>query len=981
MKFDKSNIPNLKRLFLYSYFDSQIYQRQNFKEEAMLITNCTNIKVLDNKISNNRRFEFSRALQENVSLFSSIKISSYKFGSSYDEVETDELPSYSFITDDIELYFDFDKIRRNLSLRDLHKLIKIAKIESWKSLNLINSGLTEIPAEIGTLDELETLYLSNFFPYDEYEKNEVDFNQRSFNKFTALPEEIGQLRNLRHLHLYGTRIRCLPLTISNLKKLEFIQLNWTTLKDFPEVICDLSSLRELAINGFTSIPYRISELKNLDTLNIPNCKITELPDSIAELPNLRALNINSSSVKTLSHKFQNSLRIEDFGFSNTPLYALIPPEIATQKPSEIFDYIIRLQNKESTNFLYESKMIIVGQGGVGKTCLLKRIIHDSYCDENSTEGIDISKWNFEINSDNIRLNTWDFGGQEIYHATHQFFLTRRSLYIFVWDSRMEEEYGRIEYWLNTIQLFADDSPIILVVNKCDSDRTNVKNIDFEQLKKDYPQISNCFYVSCKDNLNIDNLRKEIQNVAFNLPLMRVPWFSSWIDVRQSLKELSQTNNYINYDDYIKICEKYKVSKDEGSSLIKYLHDLGDIIHFHDDILLRNIVILNPDWGTNAVYNILDSSCSVLKDKNGILKYTDLQFIWKNESIYPAITYNYILKLMENFQLSFEIEPYNVYLIPELLGNQIKLSPQGYSVSQMIHLRYSYTFVPAGIMSRFIVKSHKYLLDDGTTKLCWKKGAYLKNGESFALITLNDTLREKHLDIKVSGPNSRSNRDFIAIINEIVKEIHQFIPKIEFKIMVPCTCTPECTYLHDYRLLLRLINKNKKTNRCDTSLEDVQITELLDGINIKGDEYNTMQTINITPQINTNISSSQTTTATATSTNTISIDIKNTIYELIGTLNELEQDIKALSPEISEDIKSIISNIDQIDSIDSNDDIKKKGILNKLKRFLTNLSDDSSEENRIIKGLKNGATITRELVQKYNYVATLIGLPNLSEVLK
>src|SRR5438309_7858825 len=95
--------------------------------------------------------------------------------------------------------------------------------------------------------------------------------------------------------------------------------------------------------------------------------------------------------------------------------------------------------------LYEAKLLIVGEGAVGKTCLAKKFVETrgnaTKLDHKtrSTEGIEIRRWEVQTPlTYRFRVNVWDFGGQEIYHATHQFFLTKRSLYLFVWDARKED---------------------------------------------------------------------------------------------------------------------------------------------------------------------------------------------------------------------------------------------------------------------------------------------------------------------------------------------------------------------------------------------------------------------------------------------------------------------------------------------------------------------------------------------------------------
>ena len=66
------------------------------------------------------------------------------------------------------------------------------------------------------------------------------------------------------------------------------------------------------------------------------------------------------------------------------------------------------------------------------------------------------------------MNVWDFGGQQIYHATHQFFLTRSSLYVLLDDTRKDHKSANDEgfkYWLEAIELLSDRSPVLIFQNE------------------------------------------------------------------------------------------------------------------------------------------------------------------------------------------------------------------------------------------------------------------------------------------------------------------------------------------------------------------------------------------------------------------------------------------------------------------------------------------------------------------------------------
>ena len=96
--------------------------------------------------------------------------------------------------------------------------------------------------------------------------------------------------------------------------------------------------------------------------------------------------------------------------------------------------------------LLQAKVLVVGEAQVGKTSLIKQLLELGDFDpvESQTHGIITHRWDLPLAERTVRLNMWDFGGQEIMHATHQFFLTKRSLYLLVLDSRQNERQSRID---------------------------------------------------------------------------------------------------------------------------------------------------------------------------------------------------------------------------------------------------------------------------------------------------------------------------------------------------------------------------------------------------------------------------------------------------------------------------------------------------------------------------------------------------------
>lgn len=644
-------------------------------------------------------------------------------------------------------------------------MINEAKENNWTMLDISNCGVEQLPAELWSLQSLKALFIGNWITLEE-----------NNNTFTEIPEEISNLVNLEALSICNLKNVKIPKAIKNMPKLAYLDCFGCDFSSIPDNLIN-KGVRAIGIECDTREQLRqVCRMKKLEEIFLTGSKLDCLPDEIGELKKLRTLYLSNSLIETIPETLLELKSLKNFIITDTPLEDKIPKEMRNQKTYNLISYICKQQQQEGNYFFNESKMIIVGQGSVGKSCLLERVTSGKYEEKESTEGIDVKKWTYNVDEKEYTLNIWDFGGQEIYHSTHQFFLTKRSLYVFVWDARAEEEYGRIDYWLKTIESFAEDSPIIICINKCDKNVTRINRIDFKEYKEKYPQITMILDISCKDNVNIPRLKGLIKKLASNLPITKERWIKSWYDVRMEIEHLSETKKYITYEEYVKICKKYSIKREEGNSLSKYLHDLGVILHYQDDPYLKSIVILSPEWATSAVYKILDSQETVLKKRNGVLHLEDLPNIWKNKKIYPEDKYIFLLKIMEKFQLCFEIAN-GRYLVAELLENTSIDYPKQWDLSAnaCISIIYCYDFMPAGVMTRFIVKIHQYIANVNGKDMCWRKGVYLKHKTAYASVIMKDTISEKKIEVKVNkNGESIHQRELLFAIRKALNEINDYV---------------------------------------------------------------------------------------------------------------------------------------------------------------------------------------------------------------
>ena len=199
--------------------------------------------------------------------------------------------------------------------------------------------------------------------------------------------------------------------------------------------------------------------------------------------------------------------------------------------------------------LNEVKVLLIGDGGAGKTSLVKRMLGEGFDKyELQTHGIKIKHWNVEKGDTNVRVHFWDSGGQEIMHATHQFFLSKRSLYILVLDCRKDQ---KVEYWLKHIESFGGNSPILVVINKIDENPAFDLNRVFLQNK--YKGVKGFYRTSCAKNTGIKPFAKRLTDELTAVELIQTTWPKSWFNVKTRLEHMA--DHFISYEQYEKLCDQ------------------------------------------------------------------------------------------------------------------------------------------------------------------------------------------------------------------------------------------------------------------------------------------------------------------------------------------------------------------------------------------------------------------------------------------
>ncbi len=734
---------------------------------------------------------------------------------------------------------------------------EIGQLTNLTVLSLYGNQLTELPPEIGQLTNLEKLVLGDIFfcggneikvlPPEIGQLTKLTVLSLSGNQLTELPPEIGQLSNLTELSLSGNQLTELPPEIGLLTKLTALNLGGNQLNQLPPEIDQLTKLTTLDIshNKLNQLPPELWQLTNLTTLYLDSNKLNQLPPEIGQLTNLTELSLygnqltalppeigqltnlkelvlgdkdrGGNKIKVLPPEIGQLTKLEKLEVDNNPLESP-PPEIVKQGTKAILAYLQAQLKERQKQWL--SKLIIVGQGGVGKTSLLRVLRGETFNPtEPTTHGLETQI--LELAHPNqaditMQLNTWDFGGQEIYHATHQFFLTNRALFLLVWHARLGFKAGELYYWLDMLTAIAPDSPILLIATHIDERDTN---LPLDDLRRQYPQLLGQQEISNKTGQGTQALQKNLAQAAAQLPLMGETWPTLWLKTAQALR--ARAENYITPQALQHLMTEHGIDHSQQPILTQWLHDLGDLLYFSNNDALADIVILHPQWVSTHISQVLESQD--VKNQNGILTRSEIKRLWQD--LTPAMR-DYFLRLMEHFDLSYRDDDRQISLIVERLPHTPPAYQQQWDAikttdnCKQIQITFKLNTLPSGIPTWFIARAHRF-----TTNTHWRNGALFAHENQLALVQAFE--QNNSVQLTVRGPNPQN---FFALLKDGLELTLARYPGLQIKRQIPCLGhqSQPCPHQFNYEQLLKRYEKQRLTIECPETLEDISVTELLYG---------------------------------------------------------------------------------------------------------------------------------------------------------
>ena len=609
---------------------------------------------------------------------------------------------------------------------------------------------------------------------------------------------LAGLQGLQNLYLSNTGVRDLS-PLAGLKGLQSLSFGWTNVTDLSP-LAGLQGLQSLSFEGTVVMDLApLAGLQRLQSLDLWGVGAEDL-SPLAGLQGLQKLNLfhfRRAVPAALLRVFADHPRLAELVADEA---AGVPQAVLSRDYGDnclprLRAYFPELElGAEAEN---EVKVILLGNGRVGKTQLCRRLRGQPF-DESVTSSHGVQIWREELRirtggQDQVfQVNWWDFGGQEIYHGTHAFFLPSRAVFLILWTPQLEnrDEYSENEiplrnqpfaYWLNYVRTLAGEgSPVIVVQSQCD--RFEDRRPD--PLRPESLGFFECCSYSAKEDLGRETLEAHLRdairyllerNGAFEIGRGRAEVrhrLYDWRSEDQKLKPEERRHRTLTLEEFHALCDEVGgiVSWEQA---LAYFHQTGVV--FYRPHLFSNRIVLDQTRALDAIYSVFHRGRAVplLRDSGRFTREDLAVMVWQGQSLEEQ---RFFLGLMESCGVCFRCgetaQGEARYVAPDLLprfeavADRVQLYWKEAPGTTTLRLEYRF-FHPAVIrvlMSRIGWQA-------GDLAEYWKYGLWLKDGQrdTQLLVQFEDTSTDDApgagaLELKAQG------RDPLGLLREIRKAI-------------------------------------------------------------------------------------------------------------------------------------------------------------------------------------------------------------------
>ena len=612
----------------------------------------------------------------------------------------------------------------------------------------------------------------------------------------------------------------LYLTNTRLTSLANVELP-SSLQVFSVTNTNLSSLEDVKLPA------------GLQTLWIDGTNIRKVPDSIRQMRNLKNLDLSHMTLENLPDwllefglPFSRSIRGDGICLYESSIKG-VDMSIFDQSQEKILQWFKERKNQGESP-LNEIKVVFLGNGDVGKTHTIARLLRDgeepdaSFTGE-STPGIAISDKTYSVDGQDIRVHFWDFGGQEILYSMHRMFLTDRTIYVVMVDARNESRSGQAREWLDTVKSFAGAAPVLLAVNKLDQNPG--ATLDERELTREYPNLKKIIYLSALkatpeefDSIFTDALLEQIRES--DVP--RMEWPRNWKKVKDALQLMEQP--YIFSRDYRRICRDCDVDKG-AESLLNWCNDLG-VCFRREDKRLKDYVILRPEWITNAVYTIVFNKRDAVR--NGMISLEDMFDLLTSEEsrrVLRDVPYSwqdmtYILDVVRKFSLSYPVDDQQEFFPMLCSENSSPVAQEYADAPDALEFHMEFDYLPNNVLHRLMVERHRELDPDHV----WLTGARFRQRDTglSAVVKIDDDTLKLYVR---SGNALHGSNTYLSILAGSVDRICRML-NLERRKQWLIYREGDRTAAFDYEDLLFALEMGETDVLCKELRKKIPLAELL-----------------------------------------------------------------------------------------------------------------------------------------------------------